>query len=320
MVADKRPLVIETHIMTNSLKLSDALTKEELKQLRKTSNSAALANFVWTWGLIAAAFAVAIIWTNPLTIIAGIIILGSRQLALSVLMHDCAHYAYFENEALDKFAGSWLAGGPINAPLEAYRDYHLEHHKFAGTLDDPDYILVQHFPVPQESLRRKFVRDLTGQTGVRDTLRKIKSFSLAQNYRWLVFHLALLGTLTLVGAPWAYLMWWAAEIFVYPAIMRLRQISEHGVARDRTSSDPRDNTCTTLAPWWQRVLVAPHNVNYHLEHHFLAAIPSYNLKSVHEVLKSRGFYTDFPCLSAGYGDVLRRAVRREPESDAQAGA
>ncbi|HAQ76803.1 MAG TPA: fatty acid desaturase, partial [Hyphomonas sp.] len=40
------------------------------------SDLRALATLVWNWGLIIAAFAVAIIWPNPLTILAGILILG----------------------------------------------------------------------------------------------------------------------------------------------------------------------------------------------------------------------------------------------------
>ncbi|HBN92017.1 MAG TPA: fatty acid desaturase, partial [Hyphomonas sp.] len=62
--------------MSNTMKLSEALTKDELRELRKKSDLRALATLVWNWGLIIAAFAVAIIWPNPLTILAGILILG----------------------------------------------------------------------------------------------------------------------------------------------------------------------------------------------------------------------------------------------------
>jgi fatty acid desaturase len=68
--------------VTNQLKLSDVLTKDELRELRQKSDLRALATLSWNWALIAAAFAVAIIWPNPLTILAGIIILGGRQLGL----------------------------------------------------------------------------------------------------------------------------------------------------------------------------------------------------------------------------------------------
>ena len=74
--------------MSNTMKLSEALTKDELRELRKKSDLRALATLVWNWGLIIAAFAVAIIWPNPLTILAGILILGGRQLGWGIINHD----------------------------------------------------------------------------------------------------------------------------------------------------------------------------------------------------------------------------------------
>lgn len=297
--------------MTGLMKLSDALTKEELRSLREKSNLKALATLVWNWGLIVAAFAIAIIWTNPFTILLGILILGGRQLGLGIINHDCAHHAFFKNRHVDEFVGHWLVGAPMNISLKAYRAYHLKHHKYAGTPDDPDIVFVKNYPVPPASLKRKFMRDLTGRTGFRDTMRKIRNFKLSRNYPWLGFHVLLLATLSAVGAPWAYLMWWAAELFIYPAIVRLRQIGEHGTAIDRSQLDARLNTGTTVAPFWQRVFVAPNNVNYHLEHHLLASIPPYNLSRLHRILCERGFYDETDCISRGYVDVLRRAVRRD---------
>lgn len=295
--------------MANTLKLSDALSKDELKALRQKSDLRAAASLAWTWALIAFAFAIAVIWPNPATVLLGIVILAGRQLALGVINHDCAHHAFFKAQKTDEFVGHWICGAPMNISLPAYRAYHLKHHKFAGTPDDPDIGFVKNYPVPAESLRRKFIRDLTGQTGYRDTLRKIRNFKFARQWQWPAFHLALLGILTASGAPWAYLMWWAAEIFLFPAIVRLRQIGEHGTAKDRTSLDARLNTGTTVAPFWQRVFVAPNDVNYHLEHHMFASIPPYNLGRMHRILASRGYYDGFDCISRGYGDVIRRAVR-----------
>ncbi|MEP1598277.1 MAG: fatty acid desaturase, partial [Hyphomonas sp.] len=87
------------------------------------------------------------------------------------------------------------------------------------------------------------------------------------------------------------------------------QIGEHGTSKDRSSLEPRLNTGTTVAPFWQRVLIAPNDVNYHLEHHMFASIPPYNLKRLHTLLSTRGYYDDYDCISHGFGDVLRRAVR-----------
>ena len=306
--------------MSQQLRLADVLSKDELRTLQKKSDVKALMSLAWNWGLICFAFAIAIVWPNPLTVLAGILLLGGRQLGLGIINHDCAHYAFFKNNKIDDFAGHWLVGAPMNIPLAAYRAYHLKHHKFAGTPDDPDIGFVKNYPVSKESLKRKFMRDLTGRTGLRDTMRKIRTFRLSRNYPWLCFHILLLGTLTLAGAPWAYLMWWAAEIFIYPAVVRLRQIGEHGTAKDRTSLDARLNTGTTIAPLWQTILVAPNDVNFHLEHHIFASVPPYNLKRLHTLLSKRGYYDEHECISYGYGQVIRRAIRSDQSAKMVAAA
>lgn len=294
------------------MKLSEAISKEELRALSAPSDARAALGLAIEYALLAGAFAIAILLPNPLTILLGVLLLAGRQQALAVITHDCAHYHFFRSQKVNAFVGRWLAGAAMNVPLAAYRDYHLKHHRHAGTDQDPDRWMVAAYPVTPASIRRKFIRDITGQTGVRDTLREIKSFKWPQNAPWMVFNAVLFGVLASIGAAWAYLMWWAARLFVFPAIYRLRQVSEHGVVPDRDSADARENTGTTLLSWWERLFIAPAHVNYHLEHHMFAAVPPYNLGKLHRLLKSRGYYEGYDCLSYGFRDVLRRAVRQAP--------
>ena len=60
--------------------------------------------------------------------------------------------------------------------------------------------------------------------------------------------------------------------------------------------------------------MARNNVNFHLEHHLFAHIPPYNLRRMHTLLASRGYYDGVDCISSDYFDVLRRAVRKEDTS------
>ncbi|MEM8921582.1 MAG: fatty acid desaturase family protein, partial [Pseudomonadota bacterium] len=274
--------------MTDAAKLADALSKDELRRLSTPSAVKATLSLIGNWAMIVGAFTLAIVWPNPLTILASILLLGGRQLGLAVLNHDCAHNAFYKSQRLNDFVGHWLTGGPINVSVYAYRAYHLKHHKYAGTKEDPDLTLVKGYPVTRDSLRRKFIRDFTGQTGVRDTIYELKKFRLPKHAPWLAFHVVLLASLAAVGALWAYALWWAARLFAYPAIVRLRLIGEHGVAINRLSSDPRENTGTTRANWIERIFIAPNSVNFHLEHHHFAAVPGYNLPEMHRLLSSRG--------------------------------
>ena len=55
----------------------------------------------------------------------------------------------------------------------------------------------------------------------------------------------------------------------------LVSIAEHGMVPD--VSDPLRNTRTTLASWWERIVIAPNRVNFHLEHHLMMTVPHHNL-------------------------------------------
>ncbi|MEM8695097.1 MAG: fatty acid desaturase family protein [Pseudomonadota bacterium] len=295
--------------MSQPISLSDAVTKDELRELVKTSDLKALGILAGTYAIIASAFAMAILWPNPLTIVVAIALLAGRQLGLAVIMHDCAHHAFFSNRKVNEFVGHWLAGGPMNVSVHAYRAYHLKHHQHAGTPKDPDIALVKNYPVSRASLRRKFTRDFTGRTGIRDLIFKLRKLKLPKDLPWLVFHATLFAALWFAGAPWVYMLWWVAELFVYPAVTRLRNIGEHGVVKDRLSLEPRDNTNTTIANPIERLFLAPNYVNFHCEHHHFAAVPPYNLPRLHRLMRERGYYDHHDSVTRGYRDVIRRAMR-----------
>ena len=160
------------------------------------------------------------------------------------------------------------------------------------------------------------MRDLTGQTGwkaLRATWRRGRT-ELGRapwNGNALAGHVivngAMLGVLALAGQPLLYLMWPAAYLTSYMLIARLRQIAEHGAVPDLLDPDPRANTRTTHVRWWEKLFVAPFNLNYHLEHHFHSNVPCYRLKDFHEFLKARGIYdeTEFP---NGYAELFSKVV------------
>lgn len=293
----------------NDKALKDCLSRDELRELSRTTNWQGAVMLGGDLLLLAGAFAMAIIWPNPLTLLAAIALIAGRQLSLAIVLHDCAHKSLFRSPKLNEFVGRWIGGAAVDVPLQLYRDYHLDHHRHAGTDKDPDQGLVKAYPVTRDSLRRKFIRDLTGQTAFKELVMAWKTPDWAAKTPFLVFQAVLLGALTLAGAPWALALWWAARIFLYPFIMRLRNIGEHGAATNRYDTEPRLNTHTTLANGIERLLVAPNHVNYHLEHHMFAAVPPYNLPRLHRLLASRGYYQGYRCISAGYADMLTKAVR-----------
>jgi fatty acid desaturase len=90
-------------------------------------------------------------------------------------------------------------------------------------------------------------------------------------------------------------------------ITRIRQIAEHAAVPDHFDPDIRLNTRTIYISWLEALLVAPHGLNFHLEHHLIASVPIYRLRELHQILLDKGYYEgiEFP---KGYLGLLRRVT------------
>jgi fatty acid desaturase len=295
-----------------------AISRAELDELLRPSALRSWGTLAVNWGTVFAAMALVAMWPNPMTVVFALFVIGARQLGMAIVMHEAAHRTLFERSKLNDFAGNWLAAYPIWLDVAPYRTYHLQHHVKNWSKDDPDIALAMPFPVTRQSLRRKVWRDLSGQTGwkrakatfyrdlgmSRGKVRR-KSGAGWQALRGVVItNLVLLGILTAAGHPGLYLLWVGAWLTTYSLCMRIRSIAEHAMIADPT--DPLRNTRTTVARWWERLLIAPNRVNFHLEHHLFMTVPHYNLPRLHRLLSARGVL-DGACIERGYLRVLALA-------------
>jgi fatty acid desaturase len=295
------------------------LSKQEIRYFTSKENWLAWRTVVLSWAGIFAVFWVVDTWTNSLTILAALVLLPGRQLALAVITHECGHGTFFESRGLNRFVGQFIAANPVFTDMHNYAQGHTRHHQLAGTHEDPDLPNYQAYPVAADSFRRKVKRDLTGQTGYKlmryifSQARLVFSEDPAMRARarpfvqQLLVNLLFALLLGLLFQPWIYLLWITAYMTTYMLVVRIRQVAEHANVPDLYDSDPRRNTRTTIPRWWERLVFAPNYVNYHLEHHFMAAVPCYRLKALHELLKQRGAYEETPIFQ-GYGAVLRHAI------------
>ncbi len=311
---------------------------EEIRALSARSDLMGALLLLHCWGLIVGAVALALWAPNPLTWALAIMVVGSRQLGLAILMHDAAHNALFRTRRLNDWAGDWLCGRPILADLAAYRRYHLKHHRHAQTEADPDLALSKPFPTTWASLRRKFIRDITGQTGVKQRAQQIAvAFALvgegdhddpevqrlSQNFngpglaRSLLANAVIFALFALAGAGWAYLVFWVLPLLTwYQLVLRIRNIAEHGATA--FGEDPLKNVRTTRADPLTALFLAPYWVNYHLEHHLVMHLPCWRLPDAHRLMLAKGHGAEME-IGASYWDVLRAAagVRRAAEAGAE---
>ena len=152
--------------MQNVQRPGDYFSVSQLESLRSISSARSTLAILHYWGVIVATWVVVSIWTNPLTLVLGVMVIGAQQLGLAVLNHYGAHGLLYENRRLNDWVCEWVLSRPLtDEKVDNYRAYHLKHHVNTQQADDPDLPLSKPFPISKASFRRKVIRDLTGQTG-----------------------------------------------------------------------------------------------------------------------------------------------------------
>lgn len=317
---------------------SQFLTAEQIRYLSQTSNWAGVRGVLHQWLWIALSFALVAIFPNPFTVVAAVLVIGTRQLGLAIAQHDGAHRSLAKSTWLNTLLGQWLSAAPVAQNMEWYRVHHLRHHGHTGTSRDPDQRLASGFPVSKTSMRRKFLRDVSGLTGIKSLIGS--SAMLAGLYRYdvsggplepanrelpakqrivialqglipfLLTNALLVVVLAVVASAWLYLLWLGGMLFVYPWVLRVRSMAEHALTPD--FDDAINNSRTTYGRWWEKALYAPLNVNYHLEHHMLSNVPYNRLPEMHQMLTEVGALKGSQCVEHTYADVMAKVTAKQP--------
>jgi fatty acid desaturase len=305
----------------------DLMTEQELAAVRTRATWKSVGLILHAWALIFGAIAVVAAWPNPATFLLAVGIIGSRQLGLAILMHDGAHGTLARGARLNMALSQWFCAYPVFAETQAYRSYHLQHHAHTQQDGDPDLVLSAPFPITRLSYRRKFWRDITGQTGFAQ--RRAQFVAALGDASWpasrraahfwrrlgpqCVANAVLFAVLAAAGVWWAYPLLWLLPLLTWMMVItRIRNIAEHAVVPD--SDDPLRNTRTTRAGFLARLFIAPYYVNYHLEHHLLFFVPCYNLPRLHRIL-ARGPHAAGMEVQPSYAAVLRLATAKPAAED-----
>lgn len=317
---------------TRERSAADLLSRDEIRAFTRRANWGGAVAIAWSWLVIAAIFVALARWPHPVTFVAAVILLGGRQLALAVMMHEAAHGTLFRTRWLNDVLTDVLCARPVWSDVARYRKHHLGHHAHTGTDRDPDLSLAPIEPMTRASLARKIARDLTGISGLRRVLGlalmdaglltyNVGGVAVPGKRRGVFAHLAMFGAnawkpvvangtlfaiLALAGHAWLYLAWLVAYLTTYGLFLRWRSLAEHA-CMDRTA-DPMRNTRTTRASLLARMTVAPLHVNHHLEHHLLPTVPWFRLPALGKTLASRGAIPA-QSRSPDYLDVLRTVSR-----------
>jgi fatty acid desaturase len=110
--------------------------------------------------------------------------------------------------------------------------------------------------------------------------------------------------LSALGQPQLFLAWIIAYLMPYYLFIRIRALAEHAMTEQ--CPDMLKNTRSTKAGFLARAFVAPFRVNYHIEHHALAAISFWQLPKLHKLLREKDAVPELP----SYWSVLKLVSSR----------
>ena len=265
-----------------------------------------------TLALIAVALTIA--WTHFAiwVVVPAVLLIGTQQHALFVLAHDAAHYRLFESRRLNDFFGR-LFGALGAIPVGSYRVIHRLHHNNLYGDVDPDIALHGGYPRGKAYLVRKLLQDIAGinawkniayffgnpainaatnraQRPLDDTSPALRAAARRDRVTVAALHVAMPVLVLAAGGPAAvgkYLVLWIVPLLtVLQPILRTRAICEHGAVTD--TSTPLTAARTNVVGPFARLVLFPHHVNYHVEHHLFPAVPHYYLPRLHHELARRG--------------------------------
>ncbi|MBK0393378.1 fatty acid desaturase family protein [Ramlibacter algicola] len=297
------------------------LSAEDLAPLTRLSTPRSLLAIGQTLAVIAAAIALAVLtWPSPWVVL-SLLAIGISQHAFFILAHEAAHYRLFANRAANDLVGSALgmAGG---ISMCTYRVTHRLHHNNLYGSEDPDTAIHGGYPRGEAYLWKKLARDIAGLNAWKtfayffgapainaetdhairpldDTSPELRAAARRDRLWVVAFHVAAPLVALAVGGPrglaWYAGLWLLPLVTVLQPILRLRAVFEHGAVHDLGSPLTAARTNRTWGSpgnWAARLVLFPHHVNYHLEHHLYPAVPHYHLPALHRVLLAKGALGD----------------------------
>ena len=258
----------------------------------------------------------------------AILVIGNRQHALVVLMHEGSHHRVASEPWLNDLLSNVLSAYPIFISTFNYRVVHLEHHRSLDTPTDPEGKFYELFPeetrFPVHPLRFGFVvlRDLIGlwPNGLLFLGRFIWNYP-GQSRRGLVpialIHGAAAASAYGLGALHFYLLLWLLPMYtVFPATFRVRTMTEHHGIEEaghrryaREAPDTLRTTRSIRTGLLDRLLLGPHGAHYHLEHHLYPSVPFHNLRRLSATLVEADPGAMIPRIRPNYWTAIRECLR-----------
>lgn len=292
------------------------LDQKLVKRLSELTPWRTAAAMAFDWAVIIAAIAFSQ-WSHTWWALIGAwIVIGGRMHAFGVLIHDFAHYRFIQNKKRSEWIGDILLAWPLLTFVDGYRKNHLAHHRYTNTEKDPDWRIklgTRHFTFPQswQYAIMNLLGYLIGVSSYRDMKSLVARLSdddgrpKGYQLKRFGFYIFMAFVFTVTGTWYEFAVYWMVPFFTFFLLfLYIRSVAEHFGSMDYESE--LGSSRTVLPYLWERAFFAPHNVNYHLDHHLYPSVPFYNLPKLHAALMADPEYAAGAHITRGYSTGLVR--------------
>jgi fatty acid desaturase len=279
------------------------ITKQDLRTLSLQKPGIAIRDTLLHWALIIAAYAIVVAYPNIWTGGGAFVAVGINLYGLYIIGHDGLHRRLFASEALNDLWNDLFVVGPFGAITRVNRHNHMHHHKVTCLPEDPDRHKYTH---EHKEPVLPFMVFLTGLANLGPAVRNVfmpkakraamkvdaasapqECYKLRDVAILLGWQAGLIGGLTYSVGWWGYPLLWAAPAYVFAYRGDLiRVFCEHSALTDDAAADDSMRLITYKSFWVERLLFAPHNMNYHMPHHLWPSIPYYNLPEADRLIRN----------------------------------
>lgn len=311
-------------VQVHEVKLpADAALLRKVRTLSRLKPLRSAADLILNWALIVTAMFAAMTITHPAVWAAAAVVIGARQHALLILAHEAIHFRLAASKRWNDRLCNWLIAFPLFASIKPLRGEHLAHHFHLFTDKDTELLRKKRrpgwtFPTTRRKLLGLLFRDLVGASFL-PFLKFLltrppsgespskKSGSRLDAAERALFYVGFFGAVIAADFWIPLILFWFLPAFtVLPAIFRMRNIGRHfGLPRTHDLNMSRN---VVRAPLWERLLIAPHHVGYHLDHHLFPSVPYYNLPALHRTLLAIPEYAANAHQSDSYLGLRDRSV------------
>ena len=258
-------------------------------------------------------------WTTPSAALKWVAYVGIGYLWMGMVtfMHDGTHNTLFRTRWANLAFGI-VCMLPLMASFIAFKEDHLEHHRYNRSPRDPDAFTMGKRGVLDFVLFYAYI--------IGGALLSFIHFNFiypVQRFGPKQWAIHLFETALKIACYWALIAWamrngvlgktlevWLVPVFIFSVFNSIRFLAEH--YETPWNEGQRVGSRTTISNPVQRFFW--NNINWHIGHHVYPAVPWYNLEELHELMRptieARGAVVD-----KSYTGVFLKALVRGPETE-----